>query len=87
MIEGPWSFRIAYFLLITPAYSLLMLFFSSLFGKLNFFKPMLLRMWSPFFPPSLKRKFGIKVETESFQDRLKKAVEELKKKKNNNNNN
>eukprot|EP01096_Ripella_sp_DP13-Kostka_P011350 TRINITY_DN4565_c0_g2_i9.p1 TRINITY_DN4565_c0_g2~~TRINITY_DN4565_c0_g2_i9.p1 ORF type:complete len:194 (-),score=45.45 TRINITY_DN4565_c0_g2_i9:92-673(-) len=53
MIEGPWSYRIGYVLVLTPAYSVILLTLGALSGRLPFFKTTLLRIWGRFLPKSL----------------------------------
>ncbi len=55
MIDGPWSYRIAYICLITPAYTALLLTFGTLAGRREFFMNMTKKMWGRFIP-GLKKK-------------------------------
>jgi len=52
--EGPWSYRLAYFSLITPVYSLLLVSVGTFFGRHYFFKRMALKIWARFIPPLKK---------------------------------
>lgn len=45
MVSGPWSYRIAYVLLIPPFYSVMLVIVGSLLGKRKFFQRRVLRMW------------------------------------------
>tara|TARA_B100001094_G_C17578208_1_gene506207 strand:- start:162 stop:452 length:291 start_codon:yes stop_codon:yes gene_type:complete len=56
---GPWTYRIAYLLLITPAYSLLLAIFGTLLGKRAFFMPRVKKMWRRLLPKFIaNRLFG-----------------------------
>ena len=48
--SGPWSYRIAYLLLITPLYSVTLVAVGTLFGKHAYFKDKVLRMWGRLLP-------------------------------------
>ncbi|MEE8518541.1 MAG: DUF6787 family protein [Dehalococcoidia bacterium] len=50
LVAGPWSFRVAYVLLIPPSYSVMLVIVGSLLGKREFFLKRVLRMWG-FLPP------------------------------------
>ena len=43
--SGPWSYRIAYVVLITPSYSAMLVLVGTLAGKHTYFKQRVLRMW------------------------------------------
>ncbi len=43
--SGPWSYRIAYLVLIPPSYSVILVAVGTLFGKHSYFKQRVLRMW------------------------------------------
>jgi len=43
--DGPWSFRVANLVLVTPCYTALLLTFGTLFGRQVFFKRVVGRMW------------------------------------------
>mmetsp|Transcript_19144 Transcript_19144/g.28488 ORF Transcript_19144/g.28488 Transcript_19144/m.28488 type:complete len:191 (+) Transcript_19144:155-727(+) len=47
--EGPWSYRIGYILMMTPAYSAILFTYATLFGRRQLFLPIILRMWAPIF--------------------------------------
>lgn len=47
---GPWSYRIAYLLLITPVYSVTLVLVGTLFGKHAYFKQKVLHMWGYLLP-------------------------------------
>ncbi len=47
---GPWSYRIAYLLLIPPSYSVTLVLVGTLFGKHEYFKRRVLRMWGRLLP-------------------------------------
>jgi len=53
--DGPWSYRLIYFPIMMPLYSLLLLAIGTLFGRHHYFKKFALRMWSRFLPKSLKK--------------------------------
>ena len=48
--SGPWSYRIAYLLLIPPFYSVALVAVGTLLGKHSYFKNRVLRMWSRLLP-------------------------------------
>ena len=48
--DGPWSYRAAYVLLITPSYSVTLIAVGSLFGKRAFFQARVVRMWGLLLP-------------------------------------
>ena len=43
--EGPWSYRIGSFVLVSPVYTLILLTVGSLAGRHNFFAAMARKMW------------------------------------------
>ena len=47
---GPWSYRIAYLLLIPPLYSVTLVLVGTLFGKHAYFKTKVLHMWGYLLP-------------------------------------
>lgn len=49
-IAGPWPFRVLYFLVMWPSYTLLLLTFGTLAGRGAFFRPFIVRMWSRMLP-------------------------------------
>jgi len=53
---GPWSYRIAYLLLIAPVYSVTLVLVGTLFGKHAYFKQKVLHMWGYLLP---RRKRGL----------------------------
>lgn len=59
MWSGPWSYRIAYLLLIPPFYSVSLLSVGTLFGKHAYFKRRLLRIWGRPLGWLLHRRLGI----------------------------
>ena len=50
--SGPWSYRIAYLLLIPPFYSVALVVVGTFFGKHAYFRQRVLRMWSRLLPAS-----------------------------------
>lgn len=48
--SGPWSFRIAYVLLVPPFYSVTLVVVGTLFGKHAYFKRRVLIMWGRLLP-------------------------------------
>uniref|UniRef100_A0A6B2LSS5 DUF6787 domain-containing protein n=1 Tax=Arcella intermedia TaxID=1963864 RepID=A0A6B2LSS5_9EUKA len=54
MKDGPWSYRLGYVTTITPVYSVLLVFFGTVFGRHLFFRRMSVRIWSRFIPPLKK---------------------------------
>ena len=54
--SGPWSYRIAYLLLITPSYSLILVAVGTLLGKHSYFKQRVLRTWGYLLPKHLYRR-------------------------------
>ena len=52
--SGPWSYRIAYLLLIPPIYSVTLVAVGTLLGKHSYFKKWVLRMWSRLLPWHLR---------------------------------
>ena len=48
--SGPWSYRIAYLLLIPPSYSVTLVLVGSLLGKHAYFKQRVLGMWGRLIP-------------------------------------
>ena len=58
--SGPWSYRIAYFMLVPPIYSVILVAVGSLFGKRCYFKRRVLRMWGRLLPmPVFHRSIGV----------------------------
>jgi hypothetical protein len=52
--SGPWSYRIAYLLLITPLYSVTLVAVGTLLGKQSYFKKRVLRMWGRLLPRRMR---------------------------------
>ena len=48
--SGPWSYRVAYLLLVPPFYSVTLVVVGTLLGKHSYFKKRVLRMWSRLLP-------------------------------------
>ena len=55
---GPWSYRAVYVLLIPPCYSALLVTVGALFGKLDYFRRRVLKMWSRLLPGPLGRRLA-----------------------------
>ena len=53
--SGPWSYRIAYLLLISPLYSITLVAVGTLFGRHVYFKQRVLRMWGHLLPNRVLR--------------------------------
>lgn len=54
MKDGPWSYRIASFVLISPVYAALLLCYGTAFGRHWYFRRMSVKIWSRFgIPPQL----------------------------------
>lgn len=49
-IDGPWSYRIVYLLLIPPCYSVFLVIIGSIFGKSRYFRRRALKLWSRLLP-------------------------------------
>ena len=47
---GPWSYRFAYLLLISPVYSVTLVAVGTLFGKHDYFKQKVLHTWGHLWP-------------------------------------
>jgi len=54
LMDGPNSFRLAYFAIMMPSYSVLLLLVGTLFGRHLFFRNFVLKMWSRVIPPLKK---------------------------------
>jgi len=52
---GPWSYRIAYLLLVPPFYSVTLVAVGTLFGKHAYFKKRVLGMWVRLLPRRARR--------------------------------
>lgn len=50
MKDGPWSYRIASVVLVTPIYSCILVAVGTAFGQQAFFLKMAQRIWSRFIP-------------------------------------
>ncbi len=48
--SGPWSYRLAYLLLILPVYSVTLVAVGTLLGKHSYFKQRVLHMWGCLLP-------------------------------------
>jgi len=62
MIDGPWSYRIAYIGLISPTYTALLLTFGALSGRFAFFKKVAVRMYGPLLrllPKETRKKYNL----------------------------
>lgn len=42
---GPWSFRVAYFILIPPSYSIALVAVGTLFGQRSYFTKRVMKIW------------------------------------------
>uniref|UniRef100_A0A7S1QEF9 DUF6787 domain-containing protein n=1 Tax=Neobodo designis TaxID=312471 RepID=A0A7S1QEF9_NEODS len=49
-IAGPWPFRVMYFLVMWPMYSMMLLTIGTLAGRGAFFRPFIVKMWSRVLP-------------------------------------
>mmetsp|Transcript_5533 Transcript_5533/g.9752 ORF Transcript_5533/g.9752 Transcript_5533/m.9752 type:complete len:162 (-) Transcript_5533:217-702(-) len=58
MKEGPWSYRILSFVLVSPIYSVILLSTGSLAGRHRFFAKVVQRMWNRLLPKSLSSKIS-----------------------------
>eukprot|EP00730_Choanoeca_flexa_P014606 TRINITY_DN6447_c0_g1_i1.p1 TRINITY_DN6447_c0_g1~~TRINITY_DN6447_c0_g1_i1.p1 ORF type:complete len:195 (+),score=22.45 TRINITY_DN6447_c0_g1_i1:62-646(+) len=56
MRDGPWSYRIASFLMVTPIYTVILLLVGTASGQHAFFLNVAQRMWSRLLPGIVKRK-------------------------------
>ncbi|KAG5187133.1 hypothetical protein JKP88DRAFT_308035 [Tribonema minus] len=56
--EGPWSYRIGSFILVSPIYTALLLLTGSLAGRHNYFAAIARRMWGRFLPRPLAERVG-----------------------------
>ena len=54
--DGPWSYRFAYFGVMMPIYSTLLLSIGTVFGRYAYFKKFTIKMYSRFLPQSLLNK-------------------------------
>lgn len=50
LLSGPWSYRIAYLLIVPPAYSVTLVLVGTIFGKHAYFKGRVLRIWGRLLP-------------------------------------
>ena len=53
--SGPWSYRIAYLVLIPPSYSVTLVLVGTLVGRHSYFKQRVLRMWGRLLPKRSQR--------------------------------
>jgi hypothetical protein len=49
--SGPWSYRLVYLLLVPPFYSVTLIAVGTLFGRHQFFRRRVVRMWAFLIPP------------------------------------
>ncbi|CAN0143631.1 unnamed protein product, partial [Phaeothamnion confervicola] len=56
--DGPWSYRFASVMLVSPVYTLILLTLGTAAGRHTFFANMARRMWGRFLPPPLRAKVG-----------------------------
>eukprot|EP01147_Barroeca_monosierra_P009974 gene9973-2149_t len=54
-LEGPWSFRIASAVFVTPIYTAILLLVGTIFGQQYYFKHVALKLWSRLLPGVVKR--------------------------------
>ena len=59
LMNGPWSFRLLYFSLMMPMYSLLLFTYGTLLGRGLFFRHFLVKMWSRMLPKPLHDRMKI----------------------------
>lgn len=45
-LAGPWTYRIAYILMVPPFYSITLIVVGTIFGKHGYFKRRVIRTWS-----------------------------------------
>ncbi len=55
---GPWSYRIAYLLVVPPCYSMMLVLIGGIFGKYEYFRVRALKTWSRLLPGPLGRKLA-----------------------------
>lgn len=53
LANGPWSFRVLYFTLMMPMYSVLLFTYGTIFQRGVFFRHFLVKMWSRMMPKPL----------------------------------
>eukprot|EP00052_Salpingoeca_macrocollata_P017081 m.138272 g.138272 ORF g.138272 m.138272 type:complete len:156 (-) comp20259_c0_seq2:53-520(-) len=56
MVDGPWSYRIASVLFVTPVYSVILIVVGTLFGKHAFFLGQVRKIWARLLPGLRPRK-------------------------------
>jgi hypothetical protein len=54
LMDGPWAYRIAYFLVMMPAYSATLVAVGTVFGRYAYFSKFAVKMWSRFLPSRLR---------------------------------
>eukprot|EP00043_Microstomoeca_roanoka_P029411 m.21784 g.21784 ORF g.21784 m.21784 type:complete len:222 (-) comp9182_c0_seq1:200-865(-) len=54
-LEGPWSFRLASFVFVTPIYTVILLMVGTIFGQHYYFRHVALKLWSRLLPGIVKR--------------------------------
>lgn len=52
--SGPWTYRIAYLLVIPPVYSATLVLVGTLFGKREYFARRVMRLWGRFIPKKVR---------------------------------
>ena len=55
MMDGPWSYRIASFILVTPIYTVILMLVGTASGQHAFFLNVAQRMWSRLLPGIVKK--------------------------------
>ncbi|KNC77629.1 hypothetical protein SARC_09910 [Sphaeroforma arctica JP610] len=58
LVAGPWAFRVMYFTVMWPMYTVLLLAVGTLAGMGTFFRPFVLKMWSRILPRAAAAKLG-----------------------------
>ena len=58
--SGPWSYRIAYLVVMPPVYSATLVLVGTLFGKRDYFARRVMRLWGRFIPKKIR---GLNTET------------------------
>jgi hypothetical protein len=61
--NGPWSYRLIYFCILCPAYSLFLVTYGAIFGRALYFRFFAFKMWARYLPaakrPALAERMGV----------------------------
>jgi len=74
--SGPWSYRLAYLLLVAPFYSVTLVVIGTLFGKHAYFRQRVLSTWGRLLPSADHEPGGVALRRPEATDRRSQTLKE-----------